>query len=283
MRIKLRIKIIKILWCILVFGACQSSETDTKTAYASSDTTAQINSENVYPWFYRFMENTGLVYQIPVPDGFKRVEVEKGSFADWLRFLPLKPSDSKVQYYNGEDKYAQSIHEAIIDIDLPEKDIQASEDAILRLRAEYLYGKQLMEKITFPIENGDTSFFTHFLRKEKPTYVKLKKYLEQLAPQTSNTALSNDLEYVLLGEMQIGDVFVQGGQPGHAAIVVDMAENEAKQKVFLLAHSFIPTQDIYIVKNLDQNDMLGAWFPLNFGTSLYTPEWEFSLNDLRRF
>ena len=66
--------------------------------------------------------------------------------------------------------------------------------------------------------------------------------------------------------MKIGDIFVQDGKPGHAAIIIDMATNEANQKVFSLAQSFIPTQDIHILKNLNQYGFFGAWFPLNFGT-----------------
>ena len=45
--------------------------------------------------------------------------------------------------------------------------------------------------------------------------------------------------------MQIGDVLIQGGSPGHAVIVVDMAENPATgEKLYLLAQSYMPAQDI---------------------------------------
>ena len=39
--------------------------------------------------------------RVQVPDGFERTAVEEGSFAHYLRNLPLKPHGSKVHYYNG--------------------------------------------------------------------------------------------------------------------------------------------------------------------------------------
>lgn len=269
----------------IIFSSCQNSSTEeTQPSNPLSDsTTIQPIQERNYPWFNRMTESTILVKQIPVPDGFSRIKTKKGSFANWLQHLPLRKEGTKVYYYNDEEKYSQEVHEAIIDIDIPSKDIQASEDAVIRLRTEYLFSKGRFDKIAYPTHDHDTLSYNDYLKGQKSTYIQLKKFLELASKQISNTSLSNELQYILLGEMQIGDVFIQGGEPGHAAIIIDMAENEANQKVFLLAQSFIPTQDIHILKNLNQYDFFGAWFPLNFGTSLYTPEWEFSKNDLRRF
>ncbi len=83
--------------------------------------------------------------------------------------------------------------------------------------------------------------------------------------------------------MGVGDVFVQGGLPGHAAIVVDMAIHvDSKRKVFLLAEGFTPAQDIKILKN-PNDDALSPWYPLDFGDTLNTPEWTFYRNHLMRF
>jgi len=43
------------------------------------------------------------------------------------------------------------------------------------------------------------------------------------------------LESVSIKNMNIGDVFIVGGSPGHAVIVVDMAVNSDGEKIFLLA------------------------------------------------
>ena len=87
---------------------------------------------------------------------------------------------------------------------------------------------------------------------------------------------------VEISQMQIGDVFIVNGLPGHCVIVVDMAENEAGQKLFMFAQSYMPAQDIHVLKNLDDSDK-SPWYKLDFGEQLRTPEWTFSKNDLRRF
>jgi len=46
--------------------------------------------------------------------------------------------------------------------------------------------------------------------------------------------------------------------PGHAVIVVDMAEDAKGQRAFLLAQSYMPAQDIHILKNPMDAD-LSPW------------------------
>ncbi len=83
--------------------------------------------------------------------------------------------------------------------------------------------------------------------------------------------------------MEVGDVFIQGGSPGHAVLVVDMAVKKNKrQKVFLLAQSYMPAQDIHILKN-PSDSILSPWYSFQSGDTLRTPEWDFSWSDLERF
>ena len=88
--------------------------------------------------------------------------------------------------------------------------------------------------------------------------------------------------------MEIGDVFIRGGfpgsgSPGHAIIVVDMAVNTNDGTgISLLAQSYMPAQEIHILKN--PTDLsLSPWYKVDFGDSLYTPEWIFHKNELKRF
>jgi len=83
-------------------------------------------------------------------------------------------------------------------------------------------------------------------------------------------------------DMQVGDVLIRGGSPGHAMLVVDMAEDRAGHKIYMLAQSYMPAQDIHIVKNI-YNSMgpgLSPWYRLEDGP-VYTPEWTFSPGQLR--
>ncbi|RLD54687.1 MAG: hypothetical protein DRJ01_17695, partial [Bacteroidetes bacterium] len=86
-----------------------------------------------------------------------------------------------------------------------------------------------------------------------------------------------------LENMEIGDIFIKGGFPGHGIIVVDMCFNkETGEKLFLLAQSYMPAQEIQILQN-PNNKQISPWYNLNFERRLYTPEWTFKKTDLKRF
>ena len=70
---------------------------------------------------------------------------------------------------------------------------------------------------------------------------------------------------------------------GHAVIVVDMAENPATgEKLYLLAQSYMPAQDIQVLVNLKERDK-SPWYTLKGEGSILTPEWGFTSADLKRF
>jgi hypothetical protein len=80
--------------------------------------------------------------------------------------------------------------------------------------------------------------------------------------------------------IQPGDGLIQGSFPGHAMIVMDVAENKKGEKIFMLAQSYMPAQDIHIVKNL-HNPELSPWFELSSGEDIITPERKFTIKQLR--
>ncbi len=93
-------------------------------------------------------------------------------------------------------------------------------------------------------------------------------------------SLQKELKTVDINSVVPGDVLIQGGSPGHAVIVIDVVQ-ENSDRQFLIAQSYMPAQDIHILKN-----PLGtaAWYSIPANSSkIYTPEWVFAVNDLRRF
>jgi hypothetical protein len=82
--------------------------------------------------------------------------------------------------------------------------------------------------------------------------------------------------------IQIGDVFIKGGFPGHAVIVVDMAVNKQGKKIFMLAQSYMPAQELQVLKN-NNNSKNSPWYSEDFGETLVTPEWTFKKSHLKRF
>lgn len=217
----------------------------------------------------------------------------------YLRSLSLKPHDTCVHYYDGHRKIS-NVYEAVIDMDIGERDLQQCADAVMRLRGEYLYRQGRYDDIHFNFVNGFKANYNKWMEgyriavdgnktswvKEtgfSNTYEDFRKYMDMVFAYAGTLSLSQELKPVEVADMEIGDVFIQGGSPGHCVIVVDMAENqETGEKVFMIAQSYMPAQDIHILKNLDQED-ISPWYSLDFGDILKTPKWTFSREDLKRF
>ena len=235
-----------------------------------------------------------------VPKDFIRCEVEDHTFAAYLRGLSLKSHGSEVLYYDGRKKSNRQVYDAVVDMDIGTRDLQQCADAVIRLKAEYLYEQQLYDDIAFDFTNGFRVGYkkwmegnrvaiegnkTKWVKRTQPsnTYADFRKYLDIIFAYAGTISLSNELTSIPVEDMQIGDVFIQAGSPGHAVIVVDMAENPSTgEKLFMLAQSYMPAQDIQILKNPIE-DKISPWYSLKFGEQLKTPEWTFRKNDLKRF
>jgi len=211
---------------------------------------------------------------IPLPAGYERAPVAAGSFAAWLRQLPLK-KDKTVHLYNGSDKRNQSAQFAVLAVSVGNKDLQQCADAVMRLRAEWLYGCGRAADISFT-DNGHT----HYRLPPGTGRAGFDRYLEKVFAYCGSLSLSRQLISRPFPELAAGDVFIYGGSPGHAMLVVDMAVNKAGQKLFLLAQSYMPAQEIHVVVN--QGDaLLSPWYTVDKGPAVETPEWTFSINQLK--
>ncbi len=259
------------------------------------------NTNNKYSWTKNYDINQSLVNRIKPPTGYQRTVEKAGSFPDWLRHLPLKPVGSKVNLYNGSQKPNQGVHAAVIDLDVGKRDLQQCADAVMRVKAEYHYSKKDYQHIHFNYTSGDRVAFDDWRRGKKPivkgsnvsfssinsstdnSYPNFKKYMNAIFNYAGTASLSKEMTSIPTKNMQIGDVFIQGGFPGHAVLVVDMAVHPAtSKKIFMIAQSYMPAQDMHILKNL-QNPSLSPWYDLDFGEVLHSPEWRFTKKDLKRF
>lgn len=234
------------------------------------------------------------------PEGFKRVLPEKNSFEEYLQNLKLKPEGTLVKTFSGKIKEPRYVYVAVVDLDVGDKDLQQCADAIIRLRAEYLYSQSRFDEIHFNFTNGFNAEYSKWREgyrisikgntaswvkkySESTSYEDFREYLNMVFTYAGTLSLSRELKQTSLSEIQIGDIFIKGGSPGHAVIVVDMAINEKSgEKIFLLAQSYMPAQDIQILKN-QMNKELSPWYPVNFGDLLETPEWIFKSNELKKF
>ncbi|MGE5485840.1 MAG: DUF4846 domain-containing protein [Ignavibacteriales bacterium] len=230
------------------------------------------------------------------PPGFTRTGAAPGSFAEYLRHLPLKSDGAEVHYYDGRVK-SNEVHEAVVDIDVGDRDLQQCADAVMRLRAEYLYEQGRYDDIHFNFANGFRAEYAKWREGYRITvtgnraawaktaaagnaYRDFRRYLDMVFAYANTTSLAAEMKPVDVEKMAPGDVFIDRG---HSIIVVDMAENRASgKKIFMLAQSYMPAQDIQILKN-PANRELSPWYDLDFGDTLHTPEWTFTDRDLKAF
>lgn len=203
---------------------------------------------------------------IPTPSGYTRIKTD--GFGNYLRSLNLK-KDKTVYLYNGEKKVNQDAQYAVVDVSVGKQDLQQCADAVMRLRAEYLC--KTKQKIVFYDNNNVPHEW-------KPPYydiVYLYKYLDGIYKVCNSASLEKQMKPKNIMDMKIGDVLIKGGFPGHVVIVVDMAVNSKGEKVFMVAQSYMPAQDIHIL-----NGESGPWYTLK-NDIIYTPEYTFYPNQLR--
>lgn len=232
-----------------------------------------------------------------LPDGYQRLVHPPHSFAHYLQSLPLRPDGAKVHYHNGEIK-SKDVYDGVVDMELGKQNLQQCADAVIRLRAEYLYKNKQYESISFNFTNGFKADYSKWMQgyrvgidgnrtwwkqsaKASNTYDSFRKYLDIVFSYAGTLSLAKSLKKKAIKDITVGDVFVIGGSPGHAVIVVDMAEKDG-EKIMLLAQSYMPAQDTQILKN-KQDRALSPWYKVSNRGELETAEWTFDWTDLKGF
>lgn len=235
------------------------------------------------------------------PEGFTRIDYDSASYANFLRNLPLKPSDSKIHLYNGRLKNRQDVHHAVIDIDIGKRNLQQCADAVIRMRSEYFYSNAMYDSIAFNFTSGDRASFSDWITGYRPrvngndvtwlkmpepdsSYKTFREYLRTVFMYAGSYSLEQELIPVDdVCSVEPGYIFIEGGFPGHAVFVVDACtDRESGKRLYLLAQGFMPAQDFHVLVNPNDNQ-LSPWYDCVIGDSLITPEWIFDRDDLMRF
>jgi Domain of unknown function (4846) len=204
-----------------------------------------------------------------------------------------------VKHFDGTIKPNRGVYDAVVDLPIGNRDLHQCADAVMRLRAEYLWRDQQYDQIHFNLTNGflvdynrwksgqrvlvngNTTSWTSSAAPSN-SYATFWQYLEFVFAYAGTLSLSKELTPVAAGDLQTGDVFIRGGSPGHAVIVVDLAADSAGNKLFMLAQSYMPAQEIQILQNPKEKD-ISPWYRLENSQELETPEWRFGWEELKRF
>ncbi|MBC7485672.1 MAG: DUF4846 domain-containing protein [Cytophagaceae bacterium] len=275
--------------------SCNKTETATAKLFGFTGLSSLHPPENI-------IDTSGktIASRIKCPQGFTRKVYPEKSFGSFLFNFPLKPHGSKVYYFNGEEKSNSEVYIAVLDIDVGEKYLQQCADAVIRLRAEYLYKRKLYDNIHFNFTNGfrfdykkwaegnrikvsgnNTSWYA--AKALDYSYATFREYMNFVFLYAGTLSLSKELKSVPTDSMQAGDVFIHGGSPGHAVIITDVAiEKSTGNKIMTIAQSYMPAQNIHVLVN--ENDaQLSPWYDLSKTDKLYSPEWTFEKTELKRF
>ncbi|MGM9535666.1 MAG: DUF4846 domain-containing protein [Intestinibacter sp.] len=293
---KFLVVFVSVVLSILVFTGCS----DLKSQVENSSDVNNYNHEQKKDVVVINKDENILKDRYEVPEGYERVSVEANSVGEFLRNSKLEDYGEKVKYYDGRVKDKPNVYDSVFDVDIGDRDLHQCADAVMLLRAEYLYQNKRYDEISFNfvdgfnakyskwrrgyrISVGDNSSSYYKATGENNTYDTFRKYMDIVFAYSSTLSLDEELESVDVEDMQIGDVFIKGGSPGHCAIVVDMAENkETGEKVFMLAQSYMPAQQTQLLIN-PNDESLSPWYSLDFGENLKTPEWTFTKDQLKRF
>ncbi|MGL4585081.1 MAG: DUF4846 domain-containing protein [Flavobacterium sp.] len=261
----------KYLITLILIVLCSSCQNNKTTASAESSTEqTKINYINATAMTIAERYNT--------PEDYKRPSYTTQDFGYHLQHLPLKPYGEKVKYFNGKEKNTAQVYSSVIDLPIGTKDLHQCADATMRLRADYLYNQKRYSEIAFNfIVDGKPRYYTDYVNGDY-TPQKYWSYLEHIFNYANTASLKQQLKSISKQEVQIGDILVQSGNPvGHAVIVVDIAENEIGDKVVLLAQSYMPAQELQVLKNPKAKDS-NPWYDINHDI-IQTPEWKFTSND----
>jgi len=234
------------------------------------------------------------------PEGFERVYYPEDSFQHYIQNYSLKPFGTKVINYDGKPYGYQKGHVGVLEVPVPSNGLQQCADALIRLRAEYLWDTDQKDRIGFNFTSGH--------------YCSWKKYAEGYRPKingnnvsfyktaTENFSKSNFYEYLNLiymyagtqslyneldeinniNEIAVGDLLIKPGSPGHVIMVVDKAVNSKGKIIVIFAQGNTPAQSVHLIKNINGSD-LKPWFEIKIKQPVEIPTYYFNKVKFIRF
>jgi hypothetical protein len=216
------------------------------------------------------------------------------SWEYFLQHLPIK--DAPILDYKGNKLSNQAKHVAIINYDVGATDLQQCADALMRLRAEYLFGEERFSEIGFHFTSGYYYSWDAYCKGKRPvtrdnkisfinsvpsehTHASLRKYLDIVYTYAGTISLSKELKPA--DSFDIGTVVITPGSPGHCFIVIEKTKDKSGKDIFKLAEGYTPAQSIYILSN-PYDAKINPWYHLEKGV-IETSSYRFANFNLRKF
>jgi hypothetical protein len=249
------------------------------------------------PWLGPGVAIRTLAEAFAPPAGFHRVAAAPGSFAAWLRELPLRAPGTPVRSFRGEVIHdaADPRVAAVAELDVGARDLQQCADSIIRLVAEWQAATGHADRIAFPIGHGSVLTWPRWAAGDRPTirdddrvtwrrraapdasHAQLRAFLDVVFGWAGTVTLDDTARRVARADARPGDLFVLGGHPGHAVLILDVAVDDAGHRRALIGQGFMPAQDFHVLATAGD-----PWFSLD-DDAVATPFWTpFPWSALRR-
>jgi len=264
-------------------------------------TTLQLKN---YPWVTDWPKPlpplTTLKTHFPVPAGYRRVPAQEQSYAHWLRHLPVRTDRIQVLSYRGRPLQRSSA--ALVLLDVGKRDLQQCADSAIRLHAEYLYSRGLAKRARYHFTSGQETRWDKWLagerfvidgrrvkrvagRRRAKSHATYRKWLSQVFIYAGTRSLRLDSNAVGDDDIKGGDFLVHPGGPGHAVVILDVAQNEAGDRIGLIGQGFMPAEDFHVLRAVAGVDRVWFKLPPVGGAAIKTPDWPrpFSRDSARRF
>ena len=246
-------------------------------------------------------EKNTIKERFPAPEGYAYVDTEKNSFEEYIENFPLKKYGSPILKYDGSEIATQNLHEAIFDIDTGTKDLQQCADAIIRLRAEFLFKMKRFDDIKFHFTSGDLMTWNNYKNGTRAfvngnsvqfkntenfddSKENFRKYLDLIFTYAGTISLNKETKPVMkTNDLKVGDILITAGSPGHIVFIAGVSANQKGEKLFLLAEGFTPAQSIHVLKN-PFNPEISPWYELDVNSAeTKTARYFFEPSNFRSF
>ena len=281
-------------------GSAPSSPTaSTVTAAADAEAWPELAW---YPWLDRSssaapepVDTVLRRFSRSLPTGYDNVAEELGTWAEWLRLLPLAAVGTPVRNERGElivpgdDEHLA----AVVAIDTGNQ--QSSTDAIVRLFAEWRWFKEDVRmlylsdtKLDLPLEkwgagerlvsrSGKPQWVPQAPRAQLD-YAGFREYLQGVLAWGDEPALFAESEPIAPDALEPGTFFLRR-HPAQAVLVLDVGVSASGARILLLAQALDPSESVHVIRP----SRTSAWFPVHTDQPLQLPRsGTFSWHDLRR-